>query len=85
MILPLNNDDFGATRDIEHCTGGDRFVCFVDQQGDPALFIDESAAWWSGEANADGQITASIHGNTKTPAVGCVVQTDACISGSAVA
>lgn len=71
--------------DVEHCSGGDRFVCFGDTSGNPALFLDETVHWWNGEPNAQGQRTAAITGNVKQPAVGCVVETDACASGSAVA
>ena len=71
--------------DVERCSGGDRFVCFDDSHGNPALFADETVHWWEGEANAQGQVTTPITGNVKQPAVGCVVETDTCASGSAVA
>jgi len=72
--------------DIEQCAGGDRLVCFVSADGTPALFVDESRQWWAGESNAQGQTAESISVNDrKQPAVGCVVPTDACASGSAVA
>ena len=71
--------------DVEHCSGGDRFVCFADSEGHPAIWVDESVHWWEGQPNAQGQRTAPITGNVKQPAVGCVVETDACASGSAVA
>jgi hypothetical protein len=83
--VPLAGELPVGVWDVEHCSGGDRFVCFADTSGNPALFLDESVHWWDGEPNAQGQQTTAITGNEKRPAVGCVVETDACASGSAVA
>ena len=29
--------------DVENCAGGDRYVCFFDDEHKPALFLDESS------------------------------------------
>ena len=83
--IPQNGDMPVGVWDVERCTGGDRFVCFIDTDGSPALFVDESVRWWEGAPNAQGQTTETIRGNVKQPSVGCVVPTDACLTGEAVA